>query len=61
MEHKNILLVNEDSEFAADWKELAKKYDCENDVYGFTNSNFEELIFTIRDMKFLGKNVIAII
>ena len=60
MEHQTILLVNEDSKCASDWEQIAEKYDCKNDVYGFTNENFDELLFTIQDMKSLGKNIIAI-
>lgn len=60
MEHQTILLVNEDSKHASDWEEIASKYNCENDVYGFTNDNFDELLFTIQDMKGLGKSIIAI-
>ena len=51
---------NEDSKYASDWEQIAEKYDCKNDVYGFTNENFDELLFTIQDMKSLGKNIIAI-
>lgn len=60
MEHQTILLVNEDSKYASDWEWIAEKYDCKNDVYSFTNENFDELLFTIQDMKSLGKNIIAI-
>ena len=60
MEHQTILLVNEDSKYASDWEQIAENDDCKNDVYGFTNENFDELLFTIQDMKSLGKNIIAI-